>query len=142
MKRSAGALGWLAGLLLCAAPILPAEAAIATATAPPDTCRLPGLSHAVQCGVVQRPLDPARPDATPIDIHYVGFDKPRLAIVALLGEARQGCPVLVMGEESLAVFKPCPDITIGESLGQAFISRDIEICRYLAHRYGVGLPHP
>ena len=78
----------------------------------------------------------------PIDIHYVGFDKPRLAIVALLGEARQGCPVLVMGEESLAVFKPRPDITIGESLGQAFISRDIEICRYLAHRYGVGLPHP
>ncbi|MEO8361849.1 MAG: DUF3088 family protein [Vicinamibacteria bacterium] len=77
-----------------------------------------------------------------IDIHYVGFAKPRLGIIALLGEAVQNCPVLVMGEESLAAFSPRPDITVGESLGQAYISRDIEICRYLAHRYGVGLPHP
>ena len=34
-------------------------------------CRLPGLSHSVQCGVVQRPLDPARPAGAQIDVHYV-----------------------------------------------------------------------
>ncbi len=39
--------------------------------APLVECRLPGLRHAVQCGVLQRPLDPARPEATRIDIHYV-----------------------------------------------------------------------
>ena len=34
-------------------------------------CRVPGIRHAVQCGVVQRPLDPARPAATKIDVHFV-----------------------------------------------------------------------
>ena len=77
-----------------------------------------------------------------IDIHYIGFDKPRHAIVALLGEGAQGCPVLVLGEESLAASSPPADVTVKESLGQAFISKDIEICRHLAHRYGVGQPHP
>ena len=76
-----------------------------------------------------------------VDIHYVGFDKPRLSIVALLGEKVQNCPVIVLGEESLAAFSPRPDVTIGESSGQAYVSKDIEICRYLAHRYGVGVPH-
>ena len=77
-----------------------------------------------------------------VDVHYIGFDKPRTAIVALLGEAVQGCPMLVMGEESLLAFQARPDVKIGESSGQAYISKDIEICRYLAHRYGVGVPHP
>ena len=77
-----------------------------------------------------------------IDIHYIGFEKPRLAIVALLGEAVQNCPMLVMGEESLVAFEPRPDISVGESSGQAYVAKDIDICRYLAHRYGVGVPHP
>ena len=90
MKRSAGALAWLAGVLLGAATILPAEAATATATAtaPPGTCRLPGLSHAVQCGAVQRPLDPARPAATPIDIHYV--------VVPALARRKRPDPVFLL----------------------------------------------
>lgn len=77
-----------------------------------------------------------------IDVHYIGFAKPRTAIVALLGEAVQGCPMLVMGEESLVAFEARPDVTTRESLGQAYISKDLEICRYLAHRYGAGIPHP
>lgn len=50
--------------------------------------------------------------------------------------------MLVMGEGSLVAFEARPDVRIGESLGQAYISKDIEICRYLAHRYGAGVPHP
>ena len=34
-------------------------------------CRLPGIRNSVLCGVVQRPLDPARPAGTTIDVHYV-----------------------------------------------------------------------
>ena len=34
-------------------------------------CRVAGLRNQVQCGVVQRALDPARLDAARIDIHYV-----------------------------------------------------------------------
>lgn len=77
-----------------------------------------------------------------VDIHYIGFEKPRTAIVALLGEGMQGCPILVMGDESLVAFPAHPEVRVGESSGQAYISKDIEICRYLAHRYGAGIPHP
>jgi hypothetical protein len=77
-----------------------------------------------------------------VDVHYIGFDKPRAAIVALLGEAVQGCPMLVLGEDSLAAFEPPADVKVGESQGQAYVSKDIEICRYLAHRHGAGIPHP
>lgn len=34
-------------------------------------CRLEGLPHSIKCGVVQRALDPARPDGAKIAVHYV-----------------------------------------------------------------------
>lgn len=34
-------------------------------------CRVAGLRNSVKCGVVQRALDPARPDGSKIDVHYV-----------------------------------------------------------------------
>ena len=35
------------------------------------TCRLAGLSHDAQCGVLKRPLDPGKPQGTQIDLHVV-----------------------------------------------------------------------
>ena len=64
MKRRPWARALWAGLLALG-PVLPAAGAALT------ECRLPGLRHAVQCGVLQRPLDPARPEATRIAIHYM-----------------------------------------------------------------------
>ena len=34
-------------------------------------CRVAGLRNSVKCGVVPRPLDPARPDGATIDVNYV-----------------------------------------------------------------------
>ncbi|HEY4067399.1 MAG TPA: alpha/beta fold hydrolase, partial [Burkholderiaceae bacterium] len=34
-------------------------------------CRVAGIRNSVQCGVLQRALDPARPDGPKIDLHYV-----------------------------------------------------------------------
>ncbi len=34
-------------------------------------CRVAGIRHDVLCGQVQRPLDPAHPGGTQIDVHYV-----------------------------------------------------------------------
>ncbi|MBP8184028.1 MAG: alpha/beta hydrolase, partial [Rhodoferax sp.] len=34
-------------------------------------CRVPGIATAVQCGVVQRALDPARAEGVSIDVHFV-----------------------------------------------------------------------
>lgn len=36
-----------------------------------------------------------------LDIRYVDFDKPRLEIIELLGEAHQSCPVLVIPDKSI-----------------------------------------
>lgn len=38
---------------------------------PVAPCRVAGIKTGVQCGVLARPLDPARPDGVQINIHYV-----------------------------------------------------------------------
>lgn len=59
---------WLAGAWLAAI----AAGASAQAHADPlAECRVAGIRNSVQCGVVHRALDPARPDGPQIDVHYV-----------------------------------------------------------------------
>ena len=48
-----------------------ASAAAAVAPLALHSCRLAGLDHDAQCGVLERPLDPARPEGTRIDLHVV-----------------------------------------------------------------------
>jgi pimeloyl-ACP methyl ester carboxylesterase len=55
----------LAGVVLWAALLGAASAQGLT------ECRVPGIRNSVQCGVVHRALDPARPDGPKIDVHYV-----------------------------------------------------------------------
>lgn len=49
-------------------------------------CRLPGVEHEALCGVVQRPLDPAQPRGTQIDVHY--------AVLPALARNKKPDPVL------------------------------------------------
>ena len=55
------------------AVVLAAGCGAASAAAPLalHTCRLTGLDHDAQCGVLKRPLDPAKPQGTQIDLHVV-----------------------------------------------------------------------
>jgi pimeloyl-ACP methyl ester carboxylesterase len=46
-------------------------AVAADAGAPLTECHVPGIRNSVLCGVLKRPLDPARPDGVKIDLHYV-----------------------------------------------------------------------
>ena len=48
-----------------------ALAAASAVAAAPQPCRVEGIATEVLCGSVHRPLDPARPDGTNIDVHYV-----------------------------------------------------------------------
>ena len=61
MRRLAAAL-----VLAAAGAALPAWAA----GTEPMPCRLRGVEHEALCGSVQRPLDPARPQGTQINVHY------------------------------------------------------------------------
>ena len=49
------------------------------------SCRLTGLAHDAQCGVLRRPLDPARSDGTQIDLHVV--------VIPALARQKQADPI-------------------------------------------------
>jgi pimeloyl-ACP methyl ester carboxylesterase len=56
-----------AAALCCAAWMSPTHAGAASL----QPCRVQGFRTEVQCGVLQRALDPAHPESTQIDVHYV-----------------------------------------------------------------------
>jgi pimeloyl-ACP methyl ester carboxylesterase len=61
LRRSAAVLLGAAVLLMQ----VPAQAAPSL-----QPCRLPGIDVSALCGAITRPLDPARPDGTRIEVHY------------------------------------------------------------------------
>jgi len=74
-----------------------------------------------------------------LEVVYVDFPRPRKEIVDLIGEAHQGCPVLVMDEARAGV--QLMDF-IKEANGKQFINATEGIMQYLAVAYGIGYPHP
>jgi pimeloyl-ACP methyl ester carboxylesterase len=62
-----------------------AGAAAWGATLPLHPCRLTGLEHDAQCGVLKRPLDPAQPQGVQIDLHVV--------VIPALARQKQPDPV-------------------------------------------------
>lgn len=72
-----------------------------------------------------------------IDVEYLDFPRPRAALVSLLGEANQGCPVLVLADGRRVLDA---DLPVGEANGRRFVSGNADIARYLAGAYGIGRP--
>jgi len=67
-RAAVGRAGLVAGLVVAALGMVqPAAAAEPTMALKP--CRLKGVEHEAQCGVLRRPLDPTRADGPQIDIH-------------------------------------------------------------------------
>ena len=73
----------LAVVFGAAAPLAPAAAADARPGLLP--CRLTGVEHGALCGSVQRPLDPAQPAGTAINVHF--------AVLPALARNRKPDPV-------------------------------------------------
>lgn len=73
-----------------------------------------------------------------IEIHYADFARPRPELVLLLGEANQGCPVLVL---ATAPQNLPTHIKVQHANGHAFVADPREIGEYLAHIHGIGIPH-
>jgi len=72
-----------------------------------------------------------------IDVRRLPFPKPRDEIIALIGEANQSMPVLVIADADRAPIQAdrTPE-------GRAFLAKPKEIARYLAAAYGGAGPHP
>ena len=82
--RAATSLG-----LLLAAQSASSEQAVTAPTTPGTTpCRVEGLANEVQCGLVRRPLDPAKPTGVQIEVHYV--------VVPAMARNKQPDAVLVL----------------------------------------------
>ena len=73
-----------------------------------------------------------------LEIVELEFAKPRAPLVAVLGEAEQSAPRLVVGGPPV----PVADVTLREAEGHTFIKNAIEIIRYLAVTRNVPQPHP
>ncbi len=69
-----------------------------------------------------------------IDVEYVDAPRPRQPIVALIGEANQSAPVLVLGQARVPTDGA---IDVKESNGRRFIDVPADIRRYLSSQYGV-----
>lgn len=66
-----GRFPWRAPLLACCLLLALAAPHAARADTGLRSCRVAGIRTEVQCGVLQRALNPAEPSGTQIDIHYV-----------------------------------------------------------------------
>lgn len=81
-----------------------------------QACRLPGVTHDAFCGVLRRPLDPALPQGTQIDLHY--------AVLPALARNRKPDPVLFFaggpGQSAMALAGP-----VGRMLTRLSNRRDV-----------------
>ena len=76
---------------------------------------------------------------TELDVQQVAFERPRAAVVAELGAANQGLPVLIIGRNSPV--SAVAGLDVKESQGKQFLQNPGDIGRYLARTYGIGEPN-
>ncbi|MDN3919235.1 alpha/beta hydrolase [Roseateles violae] len=76
------------GLAVAALMAMAGGARAADADPPTHPCRIEGMPNELQCGQLRRPLDPARPAGTQIEIHYM--------IVPAMARNKQPDPVLLL----------------------------------------------
>lgn len=77
---------------------------------------------------------PAIKDA--LELCYQPIERPRPALVALLGEAHQNCPTLILAKNT-----DCgPKAQVYLANGQRFLDNARDIAKYFAHLYGTPMP--
>ena len=72
-----------------------------------------------------------------LEIQHVNFEKPRSAIVKLLGEENQFTPVLVIDETQ----DPPAEAQVSASTGRAFFLGEIAIGNFLHQEFDTPKPH-
>ena len=73
-----------------------------------------------------------------LDVVELDFGKPRYPVATMLGEDKQSLPVLVLGDESPGSAK---GVHVEKAGGRRYVSKTIEILRYLAATRAVPGPH-
>ena len=71
-----------------------------------------------------------------LEVDRVAFPRPRRAVTALVGEAHQNLPLLVLADDAPAA------LATGEHNGVRFVDDKDRILEVLSRRHGFPLPHP
>jgi hypothetical protein len=69
---------------------------------------------------------------TLLDVHYLEFPRPRVALVKALGESHQGIPVLIVAPERQIADE---DLEPKQANGQRFFADERSIRRYLSAQH-------
>ena len=99
----------MASLLLPTAATMAAKPAL-------QACRVEGIPNEVQCGTVQRPLDPARPNGPQIDVHY-------LVVPAMARNKQPDAVLLLAGGPGQSAISVAPSVM--SRLGRLNNRRDL-----------------
>lgn len=94
------------------------------------------LYYCPHCAMIEGVLHYYPDLRTLIDIRYVDFPRPRPAIIELIGEENQGCPVLILPRDSVI---PNGFKAIGAYM---FSDEKMVIATYLAEHFHIGFWHP
>ncbi len=114
----------------------PARDTLFIIAAPFVDAALDGTWFCTACATMEGALL-ANPEwASRIDVRRSDFPRPRREIIALIGEANQSMPVLVLAAGST------PSADAKEHEGVFFLDDPKPITRYLAAAYGGAGPHP
>jgi hypothetical protein len=71
-----------------------------------------------------------------LEVERIAFPRPRQAVVALVGEARQNLPLLVLADDAPA------DLATGAHGGTRFVDDKDRILAVLTKRHGFPVPQP
>lgn len=98
-----------------------------------------GPYYCPSCATLEGLLSFYSPLRQRLDVRYVDFPRPRAAVVELIGDANQGLPALVLGDQVPA--RLLEGLDVQASNGRRFLKSTGDMGKYLARAYGIGEPH-
>ncbi|QSQ21791.1 DUF3088 domain-containing protein [Pyxidicoccus parkwayensis] len=98
----------------------------------------PGVSfYCEHCAQLEGVLSYYPQVASGLDVRRIPWQRPRVAVVELVGEHHQWLPLLVLGDGS-----DDHGCKTGTHEGRRFVSGKEAITRWLSARFGIASPHP
>lgn len=98
-----------------------------------------GPYYCPACASIEGLLSFYAPLRQRLDVRYLDFPRPRPEVVALIGDANQGLPALVLDQAVPAKLLDGLDVKAWN--GRRFLKGAGDIGRYFARAYGIGEPH-
>jgi len=94
------------------------------------------LFYCWHCALLEGVLASFPQLAAKLDVERVAWPRPRQSVIAVVGEAHQSLPLLVLADDAPE------DLATGSHEGRRFVAGKDAILRVLSLRHGFPDPHP